>query len=165
MYVFEGRQLRYDVPLTIGSVTYPANWLRLSSPEQKEALGITEEPDRVTPVYDQRFFWGVDRPKALDDTPNLDAEGNETGSVQTGLKTLWIQKQKDTAATILLLTDWYVTRKSETGAVIPDKVVTFRANIRAVCEQRESEIKACTTTAELAVLINEVGLTEWPASS
>ena len=165
MYVFEGRQLRYDVPFTIGSVTYPANWLRLSSPEQKEALGITEEPDVVTPVYDQRFFWGVDRPKALDDTPNLDAEGNETGSVRTGLKTLWIQKQKDTAATILLLTDWYVTRKSETGAAIPDEILTSRASIRAACEQRESEIKACDTTAELAVLINEGGLTAWPASS
>lgn len=165
MYVHEGRKLRYDVPLTIGDVTYPANWLRLSSPEQRQELGITEEPDPVTPSYDQKFFWGVDNPKALEDTPILDGEGNETGDVNKGLKTSWIQKQKDIAANILLHTDWYVTRKSETGAAIPDEVSTFRSSTRAACEQRESEIRACTTTAELASLIREGGLTEWPSSS
>ena len=165
MYVHEGRELRYDVPLTIGDVTYPSNWLRLSSPEQRQELGITEAPDPVTASYDQKFFWGVDNPKALEDTPVLDSEGNETADVQTGLKTLWIQKQKDMAANILLLTDWYVTRKAETGAAIPDEVSTFRSSTRAACEQRESEIRACTTTAELASLIREGGLTEWPSSS
>ena len=165
MYVHEGRKLRYDVPLTIGDVTYPANWLRLSTPEQRQELGITEAPDPVTPRYDRQFFWGVNNPKALEDTPVLDNEGNATDDVQTGLKTLWIQKQKDIAATILLLTDWYVTRKSETGAAIPDEVSTFRSSTRAACEQRESEIRACTTTAELASLIREGGLTEWPTSS
>lgn len=165
MYVHEGRELRYDVPLTIGDVTYPSNWLRLSSPEQKQELGITEAPDPVNPSYDQEFFWGVNTPKRLEDTPVLDNEGNETDDVQKGLKTLWIQKQKDMAANILLLTDWYVTRKAETGAAIPDEVSTFRSSTRAACEQRESEIRACTTTAELASLIREGGLTEWPSSS
>ena len=165
MYVHEGRKLRYDVPLTIGDVTYPANWLRLSTPEQRQELGITEAPDPVTPSYDRKFFWGVNNPKALEDTPVLDNEGNATDDVQTGLKTLWIQKQKDIAATILLLTDWYVTRKSETGAAIPDEVSSFRSSTRAACEQRESEIRACTTTEELASLIREGRLTEWPVSS
>ena len=165
MYVHEGRKLRYDVPLTIGDVTYPANWLRLSTPEQRQELGITEAPDPVTPSYDRQFFWGVNNPKVLEDTPVLDNEGNATDDVQTGLKTLWIQKQKDIAATILLLTDWYVTRKSETGAAIPDEVSSFRSSTRAACEQRESEIRACTTTEELASLIREGRLTEWPVSS
>lgn len=165
MYVHEGRKLRYDVPLTIGDTTYPANWLRLSSREQREELGITEEPDVVSPSYDQRFFWGANNPKAFEDRPVLDHEGNVTDNVQTGLKTLWIQKQKDMAANILLLTDWYVTRKSETGAAIPDEVSTFRSSTRAACEQRESEIEACTTTEELAALISENRLTDWPASS
>lgn len=165
MYVLEGRQLNLDVPLIIGDVTYPANWLRLSSPEQRETLGITWEPDVVTPDYDQRFFWAANNPKVLEDTPLLDREGNATEEIQTGLKTIWVKKQKDIAANILLLTDWYVTRKSETGADIPDEVTTFRASTRAACEQRESEIRACTTTAELASLIREGGLTEWPTSS
>ena len=165
MYVLDGRQLKYDAPFTAGGVTYPSNWLRISSVEQKEALGIVWEPDVVEPSYNQKFFWGVNSPKALEDTPVLHEEGNETGDVQSGLKTQWLKKQKDIAANILLLTDWYVTRKSETGAAIPDEVSTFRSSTRAACEQRESEIEACTTTAELAALIEEGRLTEWPVSS
>lgn len=165
MYELEGRRLNYDVPFTVGEVTYPANWLRLSSREQREALGITERPASFRVNYDQRFYWGPNNPKVLEDTAVLDNEGNETGSVQTGLKTLWVQKQKDAAATLLLLTDWYVTRKNETGVNIPDNITAARSGIRAVCEQRENEISACTTTDELASLIAEGGLTAWPSSS
>ena len=58
----------------------------------------------------------------------------------SGLKT-----QKDTAANLLLLTDWYVTRKSETGQAVPDEITSMRSAIRAACEQREGEINDCTT--------------------
>jgi len=165
MYVLDGRRLNYDVPFTVGDITYPANWLRLSTLEQREALGITERPDLIEPHYDQRFFWAANNPKVLEDTAVLDSEGNETGSTQTGLKTLWVKTQKDTAANLLLLTDWYVTRKSETGQAVPDEITSMRSAIRATCEQREVEINDCTTTAELAALISENRLTDWPASS
>jgi|TARA_R100000482_G_C5070733_1_gene121421 hypothetical protein len=162
MYVLNGKRLNLDVPFTAGDVTYPANWLRLSTPEQREALEITERPDIIEPYYDRRFYWGVDNPKVLEDTAVLDSEGNETGETQTGLKTLWVNRQKDTAANLLLLTDWYVTRKCETGQAVPDEITTKRSAIRAACEQREGEINGCTTTAELAALINENRLTNWP---
>lgn len=165
MYVLDDRRLKYDVPFTVGDVTYPANWLRLSTREQREALGIVERPDIVERVYDQRFYWGADIPKNLEDAAVLDSEGNETGEIQTGLKTLWVQKQKDTAATLLLLTDWYVTRKAETGQVVPDEITATRSAIRAVCEQRETQITDCATTDELATLIKNSGLTAWPNSS
>ena len=165
MYVLDGRRLNYDAPFTVGNITYPANWLRLSTLEQRKALGIIERPDMIEPYYDQRFFWAVDNPKALEDTAVLDSEGNETGSTQTGLKTLWVKTQKDTAANLLLLTDWYITRKSETGQAVPDEITSMRSAIRAACEQREGEINDCTTTAELAALIREGRLTDWPASS
>ena len=165
MYVLDGRRLNYDVPFTVGDITYPANWLRLSTLEQREALGITERPDMIEPHYDQRFFWSANNPKVLEDTAVLDSEGNETGSTQAGLKTLWVKKQKDTAANLLLLTDWYVTRKSETGQAVPDEITSMRSAIRAACEQREGEINDCTTTAELAALIRGGRLTDWPASS
>ena len=164
MYVLDGKRLRYDVPFTVGDVTYPANWLRLSTSEQREALGITERPEIVEAYYDQRFFWAVDNPKLLEDTPVLDEEENETGETRAGLKTLWVRTQKDAAANLLLLTDWYVTRKSETGVAIPDEIIAARSAIRAACEQRETQIGDCTTTEELATLISEGGLTPWPGS-
>lgn len=160
MLVLDGRRLRYDVPFTVGDTTYPANWLRLSTREQREELGITEEPDPVR--VDQRFFWGVNSPKQFEDMPILDEEGNETGEVTQGLKSQWIQKQKDIAATLLLRTDWYVTRKSETGVLIPDEITALRSQIRAVSEQRESEINSCTSTGDLAALVQNNELTPWP---
>jgi hypothetical protein len=42
-------------------IQYPANFLRLSTLEEKEAIGITEVPD--PPTWDQRFYWGPDLPK------------------------------------------------------------------------------------------------------
>ncbi len=37
--------LKLDLPFTSRGVKYPANWLRLTTLEEKKAIGITEEPD------------------------------------------------------------------------------------------------------------------------
>ena len=70
-------------------------------------IGITEQPD--PPSYDQRFYWGVDNPKQLED---IGPDAN-TGITTTGLKTLWKNQQDETAHNLLSESDWYVTRKSE----------------------------------------------------
>jgi hypothetical protein len=151
-------------PLTVGRQfkdsegrQYPANWLQLSTIADRARLGITEvaDPER----YDQRFYWGVGNPKALEDVNEvdengdavLDADGNQL--VTKGLKSLWKAKQKEIAASMLAPTDWYVTRKAETDVAIPSEVSTYRAAVRTVCGTRESEISACTTTAELEALL------------
>jgi len=55
-----------DTPFTIDGTSYPANWLRLTSLAEKQAVGIIEVAD-VTTTYDDRFYWGVDNPKLLND--------------------------------------------------------------------------------------------------
>jgi hypothetical protein len=55
-----------DTPFTIDGTSYPSNWLRLTSLAEKQAVGITEVAD-VTTTYDDRFYWGVDNPKLLND--------------------------------------------------------------------------------------------------
>ena len=136
---------------------YPANWLQLSTIADRARLGITEvaDPER----YDQRFYFGVGNPKALEDVNEvdengdavLDADGNQV--VNKGLKSVWVAKQKEIAASMLAPTDWYVTRKAEADVAIPSAVSTYRSAVRTVCGTRESEITACTTTAELAALL------------
>ena len=136
---------------------YPANWLQLSTIADRARAGITEVADPES--YDQRFYWGVGNPKALEDVnavdenndPVLDADGNQL--VTKGLKSMWVAKQKEIAATLLAPTDWYVTRKAETDVAVPSEVSTYRAAVRTVCGTREGEITACTTTAELAALL------------
>jgi hypothetical protein len=61
--------------------------------------------------------------------------------------------RKKIAGSLLASSDWYVTRKAETGAEIPAAVATYRAAVRTTSGTREAEINACTTTEELAALL------------
>lgn len=54
-YVCAGRRLPMDAPFELSGVLFPANFLRLATPQEKQGLGITEEPDPA-PV-DSRFYF------------------------------------------------------------------------------------------------------------
>ena len=57
MFVLNGKPLALDRAFTTPDGTqYPKNWLRLASPEQRAAIGITEQPN--PPSWDQRYYWG-----------------------------------------------------------------------------------------------------------
>ena len=158
-FLLNGQPLGVDRPFRDADGTqYPANWLRRASAEDKAAVGITEvaDPER----FDERFYWGVGNPKALENVnvvdennnPVLDGDGNQI--VNEGLKSVWVAAQKEIAATLLAPTDWYVTRKAEdSAAAIPATVSTYRAAVRTTCGTRETEINACTTTDQLAALL------------
>lgn len=162
MLVLDGKPLAYDRPFTHDGIQYPANWLRLSSPEEKAAIGIEEQPDPIP--WDQRFYWGHDDdgeliPKQLNDEPAFDEDGNPELDANgepvltPGLKTQWIATQKQIAGTLLSPTDWYVVRKAETDAAIPVDVLLYREQVRSVCGEREAEIAACTTVEQLKELL------------
>ena len=43
-FILEGKTLPVDVPFqTSDGTNYPANWLRLTTLDEKKAIGITEE--------------------------------------------------------------------------------------------------------------------------
>ena len=65
-FKLNGNPLAVDVPFTVGDINYPANWLRLSTAQEKKDLGITEVAD--DPVYDGRFYNGDGSAKSLTDT-------------------------------------------------------------------------------------------------
>lgn len=45
-FKLEGKTLSVDVPFqTSDGTKYPANWLRLTTLDEKKAIGITEETD------------------------------------------------------------------------------------------------------------------------
>ena len=65
MFTLNGQRIPYDKAWTHPDtgVQYPANWMRLATLEEKEAVGLVEVTTPVDQVYDQRFYWGVDNPK------------------------------------------------------------------------------------------------------
>lgn len=154
MFKLNGKPLALDTPFECNEISYPANWLRLASPEERAAIGITEEAD--APVYDDRFYWGVNSPKQLEDLEVTPEEGEPY--TQKGLKSQWIAQVKDTAGKLLAQTDWMIVRKYERKVAIPEAVVAKRAAIIAEAERLETAIVAC---ADVEALAGVVGAQNW----
>ena len=138
-YKLNGSPLIIDAPFKDSNGTsYPAIWLRNSTPDERAAVptgGITWEVD--PPWYDKRFYWGGNKPHPIAD-----------------LKKDWIQKQKETANEFLAETDWLIIRKAEADTAVPSDTTTYRTAVRTQCKAREDQITACSDTDALAKLVN-----------
>jgi len=145
MFILNGQPLSPDRAFEHDGIQYPANWLRLASPEERAAIGITEEPDPI-PV-DQRFYWDTGIPKD-----------------HTELVTQWVGQVKQTAGSLLSQTDWYITRNAETGLQAPQSVLDRRADIRALSNSKEALLEATTTTDELAAYVTGGEFNVWEST-
>ena len=144
MFLLDGKPLSPDVAFTGSDGTqYPANWLRLASPEERAAIGITEVLDPA--YYDQRFYWGPDLPK-------------DHGQ----LVPQWIDQTRATAGTLLVPTDWMVIRQADNGVEMSASVKELREEIRLAAGVKNAAITATTDTAELAAYITGADYPAWP---
>ena len=146
-FKLNGKPLAVDVAFSHNDIQYPANWLRLSTAEEKTAIGITEVAD--APTYDSRFFWGDGTAKALDDKTEI-IDGVEYKTL--GVKSVLKAQEKQIANSLLAIYDWYIVRKLEKSTAIPTAITTFRDGVRTACDTREKEIDACSDTAALVTL-------------
>ena len=140
MFLLNGNPLPFDVAFTHDGIQYPANWLRLTTLEEKQAIGITEVADPVP--YDDRFYWGVDNPKDL-----------------TMLQSQWTAQVKETTNKLLSATDWMVIRKVERNVDIPAETATYRAAVLAECDRLTAAIAA---SADVPAFIEVVTAQSWP---
>lgn len=138
----DGRLLAPGTPFVWDEIQYPANWLYLSSPEEKAAIGITELPEPE--YYDQRFFWGPDLPK-------------DHGA----LVEQWVSQTKATAGTMLAPTDWQVIREADNGTAMSAETKAQRQAIRDKSAEKCAAIEATTTTAELAAYVTSAAYSQW----
>ena len=157
MFLLDGKQLKPGVPFTgTDGTQYPANWLRLTTLEEKEAIGIVEVLDPEP--YNQRFWAGRDTDGNLIPRQFGDVGPDPvSGIVTTGLQTQCKEEQNREAFDCLLSSDWYVTRYAETGAAIPVGITSFRTGVRSVCAERQDMIVATTSVAQLESLVTGAG--------
>ena len=148
MFILDGKPLSPDRAFTTSDGTqYPANWLRLSSPEERAAIGITEQPD--APTWDQRFYWGYDN------------DGNLIPKDHGELVTQWVAQVKTTAGTLLTSTDWYIVRESETGLEAPQSVLDRRSAVRDLSNGKEAFLRSTASTEELAAYVTGPDFNVW----
>lgn len=139
-YINEGTQF------TVDGVTYPANWLNQSTPEQKAALGL-EEVTTVGELKDAKYYWIGEQLSGSVRT--LTATPKDLADVQKQA----ITQVNATAYSILLPTDYLSVKAFETGTEVPSEWATWRASIRATATQAIADITAATDVDTIAALI------------
>ena len=139
-YINEG------MPFTIDDVQYPANWLNLSTQEDKEALGL-EEVITVGERKDDRYYWVSESLNGAVLTITSTPKDLET------VRKICIDGLRSSAYYLLFPSDWLVTRKQENGKEIPADWSTFRENVRLEAERCVTEAEAATTVDEIAAIV------------
>ena len=175
-FQYNGQPISIDAPFTAPNGTKYAN---LRDPAVRSALGVTEVPDPES--YDQRFWWGPNNPKLLDDREESDEDGNplyvkvlgevngepamvdsDERLVTKGLKSQWIAQVKDTAGKMLSATDWMVIRKVERDVDLPSAVATFRSAVLTEADRLETAIAGAASVEALIAVVNSQN---WPANN
>ena len=135
MFILNNKPLQIDVPFEHEGVQYPANWLRLTSLEEKEAIGITEvlDPDPI----DYRFF---------------NADRSELDIKQ--LRPHFIEQYRQAVNQQLKETDWYIIRKMERSIDIPTDVAAARSNLLTMLTDVEVRITNAKTIEALRDIVN-----------
>jgi hypothetical protein len=144
VFLLDGKPLSPDVAFTHDGIQYPANWLRLSSPQERKAIGITEVPDPQP--YDQRFYWGPGLPKD-----------------HTQLVEQWVAQTRTTANTLLAPTDWIIIREADNGKAADPVLKTWREDIRLATGVKATAIRDTADTDALAAYITGPLYPVWPA--
>ena len=176
-FKLNGNPLPVDVAFTVGTgedaVNYPANWLRLSTADEKTAIGITEVAD--DPSYDSRFYTQNGTEKSLTDVNDVDENGdpmlddNGDQTVSLGVKSELKRQEKEIAKGLLNLHDWQIVRKAEKGTAIDSAVTAYRDGVRAAYTTRKTEIDNCANTAALVTLYSfkedgTANMTQYPTA-
>jgi hypothetical protein len=172
MFLLNDKPISPDTAFTHEGIQYPNNWIRLASPAERAAIGITEVADEDA-SFDNRYYWSKGNAKALEDREESDQQGNplfvkvlgevdgkpamvDTAErlVTKGLKSNMIAQVKHTAGTLLAQTDWMVIRKAERDVAIPAGVVAERAAIVAEAARLEVAIAAVASVDALIGVMN-----------
>ena len=148
----DGQYIQENTPFTIDGVQYPANWLNLSTPEEKAALGLEEVVATNSPASDQYYWVSTELNGASLTYVN-------TPKDLTSVKDSAFSQVNATAYSILFPSDWMVVKAFETSTKINADWNTFRANVRATADTTRTAI---TGAADVDAVATIMGSIVWP---
>lgn len=122
----EGRVLVLDKAFSLNNISFSANWLRVSTPADKEAQGISW----VTPEEPPVVRAPLDREKA---------DG--------------IARAKDTAGKMLAGSDWQIVASVERQRVVPTEWAEYRAAVIAEADRLESQYSAAESYEAIDAIV------------
>ena len=121
----EGRALPLDKAFSHNNISFPANWLRVSTEADKEAQGISwvtpEEPTVVRAPLEREKSDGIVR-------------------------------AKDTAGKMLASSDWQIVASVERQRAVPADWAEYRAAVIAETDRLEGEYNAAATYTDIDLI-------------
>ena len=121
----EGRALPLDKAFSHNNISFPANWLRVSTEADKEAQGISwvtpEEPTVVRAPLEREKSDGIVR-------------------------------AKDTAGKMLASSDWQIVASVERQRAVPADWAEYRAAVIAEADRLEGEYNAAATYTDIDLI-------------
>jgi hypothetical protein len=149
----DGQYINEGTAFVINDIQYPANWLNLSTPEEKAEIGL-EEVIATNQPANQTYYWVSE---TLDKaTLTYTNTPKELGPVQSNA----VSQIRNTAYSLLLPTDWMVVKAFETSTPIPADWNTWRATIRTQAQEAIAAINAATDVDQVKAAVN----VQWTAS-
>ena len=136
----------------LGGIQYPANWLNLSTPEEKAAVGLVEVIATDSPA-DQTYYWVSETLNGAEltyiNTPKdlIDVKTNATAQVN------------NTAYSILFPTDWMVVKAMETSTKVAPSWNSWRQSIRDCATNAVAMIEGAPDVDVVAGIMSNIN---WP---
>lgn len=142
-YIYAGNQF------TIDGVEYPANWLNLSTEEEKAAIGLEEVIATNSPANDQYYWVSTELNEATLTYVNTPKDLDT-------VKSNSISQINQTAYSILLPSDWMVVKSVETGTQVPANWNTWRESIRTTADTSRTAVAAATDVDEVQTIMGSI---------
>ena len=153
----DGQYIQDGTQFTIGGITYPSNWLNLSTPEQKSAIGLEEVIATNSPANDQYYWVSTEL-----NGPSLTYIN--TPKNLTDVKSNALSQVNNTAYSILFPSDWMVVKAFETSTPINPDWNTWRASIRATADSTRTAITSAQNVDAVATIMGSIQWAKSPST-
>lgn len=145
----DGQYIQQGTQFTIDGVEYPANWLNLSTPEEKAAIGLEEVIATNSPANDQYYWVSTELNEAtltyINTPKDLDT-----------VKSNAIAQINQTAYSILLPSDWMVVKSVETNTPMSTEWNTWRQSIRTTADTSRTAVASATDVDEVQTIMGSI---------
>ena len=145
-YIQEGQAFEID------GTQYPANWLNLSTPEEKAAINLVDVVQINQPANPQ-YYW------VQENLNGAELSYTNTPKDLVDVKTNAINQINNAAYLLLQPTDWMVVKSVETSTAIPKAWNTWRQSVRSYATSSVNAIEATSDVAEVEVIMSNL---QWP---
>ena len=138
-----------DTPFEINGLRYPANYLNLSSAEEKAKLGIVDVVYTARP--DDKYYWVSEVAPVVKDGAVI-VEYTATPKDLTGLLDQATEAVNVAAGGLLAPSDYMILKAFENGSAVSPDWLAWRKEIRAQAKAQKSLIAAIDTVDGIATL-------------